>query len=76
MSSMLAKYAGNPSGARGFVACCGMLPLIISATFCGVYWSMWADAQDFDTLLGEGAYDSCGLAGLAGLGAALNAIAA
>ena len=48
--------------------CCSVFPIVISATFCGLYWTLWASANkanDSAVTLGyAGAvplYDTCGL---------------
>ena len=47
----------------------GCLSLIISGVFCGMYWDLWADAQEFNTTMEDAgykgdipAYDTCGSA--------------
>ena len=74
-----ARRAGNSGDAevtkiiwtaRLGICCCAVVPLTIAATFCGVYWTMWTQAQDFDRAgdaMGmSNYYDSCGSLGSLG----------
>ena len=74
-----ARRAGNSGDAevtkmiwtaRLGICCCAVVPLTIAATFCGVYWTMWTQAQDFDragVAMGKSNYyDSCGSLGSLG----------
>ena len=71
MTSMEAEaseeYQGNKEDikrGRAIVCACAVVPLTIAATFCGIYWTMLAQAQNFDeagAALGiNNYYDSCG----------------
>ena len=63
--AFLGALAANPKSVMACLFGFGLIPLIISAVFCGVYWDMWADAQenndDFPDLPdGRLAFDTCG----------------
>ena len=53
----------------GTMVCCTAMPLIIAATFCGIYWSLWAQANWANDNFDNGVlftedypyYDTCGL---------------
>ena len=59
----------------GAMMCCALMPLIIASVFCGIYWSLWAEANwandnssEAESLLFNDEYpyyDTCGLGTLA-----------
>ena len=59
------KFAGG--AAKGCLIGVGVLSLIISTVFCGMYWDMWSDVQTLNDLSATAgykgdipAYDKCG----------------
>ena len=65
----LITLASDPKKGAMCVIGFGMLPLIIVAVWCGVYWDMWADAMENNSdnpELPDGTlpYDSCGMVGV------------
>ena len=62
--AMLSALAANPKSvlmcAMGF----GIIPLAVTAVYCGLYWEMWADSQDekYDREInGVPVFDTCGI---------------
>ena len=33
---------------QGSMVCCCLGPVIMTATWCGLYWKMWSEMQEFD----------------------------
>ena len=74
---LLSKSGGNPAKMIcmmiGFMSCCITMPLIIAAVFCGLYWSLWAQANWANDNFQNGLlytedkpyYDTCGLGTMA-----------
>ena len=55
-------------GLKLYSCCLATIPLVICATFCGLYWKMWAEANDYNdaakalgSIASDNAYDACGL---------------
>ena len=51
-----------------FLFVCGICPMTVAATFCGLYWGMWSQAMDVNERAEDvgydngniSAYDTCG----------------
>ena len=50
-----------------YVGCCGLTCIALSATYCGLYWSMWNEASEYSLKMELAgyrgdipAYDTCG----------------
>ena len=72
MSDGLKQLANETAKVRMVVGCCTVMALAISGSWCGLYWSMWSEAQDYNDdaekigYKGDTpAYDMCGLMGAA-----------
>ena len=43
---------------------CAIVPLVISATYMGLYWGLFAQASEYDDMIGPGgSFDGCGIGG-------------
>ena len=70
-----AKFKGNGEKKETvkysaiFLFVCGICPMTVAATFCGLYWGMWGQAMNVNDLAEENgydngdipAYDTCGI---------------
>ena len=68
MSNGMKELAEQKNKAIACVCCCGVMTLAMSATWCGLYWSMWTEAGEFNDDAAKvgykndsiDAYDTCG----------------